>query len=128
MAFGFSVCSFGRDFVGCASGLPSSRSPSLRRVLRVFLAARRRWPAGRLVVSLGSVRWDVDGSCGVMLSLGRDGFGRPDVLDRLRARVLLPRDFRAEIDMFGLDVPRSGLGFWREWLSCAWSCVRGPSF
>jgi hypothetical protein len=76
-----SLCSFGRSFLGCPSGLPSCRSPSLRRVVRAFRAARRRWPSGRLSVAWSSplpgvlprtwsVRWMVDGSCGVLLHPG----------------------------------------------------------
>jgi len=83
------LCSFGRSglvpFIG--------RSASFRRALRLLLAARRRWPAGRLgfrgpvaFVWCGeapmrrlpvglefrswSVSWNWDGLCGVLVSFG----------------------------------------------------------
>ena len=61
--------SFGRSFLSLRSG---SRS-SVRRALRLLLAARRRWPSGRLSVSAYSggvhVRWVSGGCCGVLVSL-----------------------------------------------------------
>lgn len=64
-----SACSFSRSFLLCLSG---SRASSPRRVLRLVLAARRRWPSGRAAVGFGSggvhLRWMVDGCCGVLVS------------------------------------------------------------
>lgn len=63
-----SLCSFGRSFL-CPV---LCRPRSVRRVVRAFLAARRRWPDGRLVVGLRSVEWVTPGGfCGLLLS----GFG-----------------------------------------------------
>jgi len=78
------VCSFGRSFLDCRA----RRGASARFAFRVLLAARARWPEGRLSVDRGrgSVRWMVDGSCGVMVS----GAGRcPAYLDALRSPGLL---------------------------------------
>jgi hypothetical protein len=60
-----SLCSFGRDSLSAIS----CSSPSWRRVLRAFLAARRRWPGGRLRVSLSILAWEEPDCCvGLMLS------------------------------------------------------------
>lgn len=62
-----SLCSFGRSFLApvvCSS-------PSPRRVFRAFLAARRRFPCGHLVVGLRSVGWYDGDACALLLS----GFG-----------------------------------------------------
>lgn len=61
----FSLASFGRSGLDCRS----SRF-TVRRAVRLFLAARRRWPAGRLAYSRRlSLRWEYDGGmCGVLIS------------------------------------------------------------
>lgn len=61
------LSSFGRSFLVCLSG----GRPSPRRVLRCFLAARRRWPSGRLVLRWSGADWVVDGCFGVCLWWGR---------------------------------------------------------
>lgn len=63
------LSSFGRSLLRCHS----SRF-SFRRALRLFLAARRRWPAGRLSFNGWSLAWVLsDGCCGVLLSGGWPG-------------------------------------------------------
>lgn len=68
------LCSYGRDFLS-----PVSSRASFSRVWRAFCAARRRWPSGRLSVSLRGglcVRWLVPGGvcppggdlCGLLLA------------------------------------------------------------
>lgn len=61
-----SLCSFGHDFL---SPVSSPRS-SLRRVVRAFLAARRRWPTGRLTFRDGSICWCVGDYVGLMTHFG----------------------------------------------------------
>lgn len=59
------LCSFGRSLL-----VPSFRvrPVSVRLAFRAFVAARRRWPLGRLSVGVSTLRWlDVDGCCGLLL-------------------------------------------------------------
>lgn len=54
------AASFGRSFLGPVVGC----SPSLRRLVRLFAAARRRWPSGsrrwRVWVEFGCLWWSVE--------------------------------------------------------------------
>lgn len=49
------LLSFGRSFLYPVGSVAASP----RRVLRAFVAARRRWPSGRLSVGLSGLRWMV---------------------------------------------------------------------
>jgi hypothetical protein len=53
-----SLCSWSRSFLWPVPA-GRGRAPSARRVVRAFLAARRRWPAGRLSLRLGQLCWSV---------------------------------------------------------------------
>ncbi len=129
MASGFSLCSFGRSLVWPVSSGVRPR-PRLRRAVRAFLAARRRWPAGRLGVLGLNLVWRVDGCAALMWGWDRDGHGPFSYTwaERLRMRFFLPRDARAEIEMFGDgSEPVSGPRFWWGWARAAVSLlVRGP--
>lgn len=64
------LSSFGHTFLVLTSG-----SASPRRCVRALLAARRRWPDGRLSIGWPfgfrggfQIRWLVDGSCGVLIT------------------------------------------------------------
>ena len=52
------LCSWSRSFL---MPVPLGRgpAPSLRRVVRAFLAARRRWPSGRISVRARQICWVV---------------------------------------------------------------------